>query len=135
VSVPVTHSGKAGRGLIGSVAITLTEWSVREKGDELDATTAEDGGFEVIDTGVQGLTVTVKGYYFVGATKINPMAIGRGTNLNLYTYNLGSDVGPYWSIPNFAVTEFEHSSRVRDRIEFTATFRSRGSYTRPVDPP
>jgi hypothetical protein len=128
MAVPITHSGKVGKGLIGSVAIHLT------KCDELDATTAEDDGYEVTDVGVVGVTANVSGYYFVGATKIATLRPARGTNLYLYTYKLGVDVGQFWLLPNFVVTEFRHSSEVRGKIEFTATFRSRGTYTAPVDP-
>jgi hypothetical protein len=127
-------SGKFGKGLIGTVVIYLNRWSVRERADELDGTTAEDDGFEVIDAGVQGLTIDVDGYYFQGVSKIASHRPGRGTGLKLYTYKQSTDTGPFWDVPNFACIEFNHTSEVRGKVQFRATFRTRGTYTAPVDP-
>jgi hypothetical protein len=134
MAVPSTVSGKVGKGLIGLIPILITEWTVDDDADDLDATTAEDDGFGVADVGVQQLSGTVKGKYIVTATKIASHRPGRGTGLKLYTYSMGADVGPFWDVPNFAISNFNQSTPVRGEITFSFRFKSRGTYTAPVDP-
>lgn len=138
MAVPVTHSGKAGKGRIGGAGsggttIHLHEWTVRETPDEIDGTTAEDEGYLVPDTGCIGIEATVRGYHFLTVTDLDPLFSGqRGTDLYLYTYLIGADIGPFWRLNNFVITGMVHSSRVRDRIEFEFTAKSRGTFTRPI---
>lgn len=132
--VPNMVSGKVGKGRIGSIVIHLSKWTVDDEADDLDATTAEDDGYGVADTGVEQVSGNVEGWYTIGQTALGHMVPGRGTNLRLYTYLLGADVGPYWDIPNFAISNLQHGSEVRGRINFSFRFKSRGAFTRPLDP-
>ena len=136
MAVPTTVSGRVAKVVIGSVNITAHEWSVEEVSDELDGTTAEDDGYEVTDYGVTGLRITVRGWYTIGASKVAPLRAGqRGSStFTLNTYKLGADTGQTWILTNYTCVRFEMTARVRDRIEFVGTVRSRGTYTGPVDP-
>lgn len=132
-----TNTGKVGKGRIGagSAVITLHEWSVRETPDEIDATTAEDDGYLMPDTGCIGIEANIRGHYLINVTRLNLLFSGqRGTLLYLYTWLLAPDTGPFWLLPAFVVTAMGHQSRVRGTIEFECTVKSRGTFTRPVDP-
>lgn len=134
MAVPVTVSGRAGKGLIGVIPITITGWTVDNEADDVDGTTAEDDGFGWADYGVQQISGTLEGRYRIGVSKINPLQPGVGSTLKLYTYKIASDLGPFWDIPAFVVHGFQHRSQVRGEITFTCRFKSRGTYTTPVDP-
>lgn len=134
MAVPVSTSGKQGKGLIGAVVIHLTKWTVDDDSDELDATTAEDDGYGVSDDGVEQLSGTMEGVYTLTVTKIDHMKPGRGTALKLYLYKKVAELGPFWDVPNFTVHGLQISSEVRGQIRFSCKWKSRGPFTRPVDP-
>lgn len=134
MAVPTTTSGKVGKGLVGAVVIHLTKWTVDDDADELDATTAEDDGFGVSDDGVEQCSGTMEGVYTVGVTKLDHMKPGRGVTLKLYTYKKAADLGPFWDIPNFTIHGLQQSSEVRGQIRFSCKWKSRGAFSRPIDP-
>jgi hypothetical protein len=140
MAVPLTNSGKAGRMVIGTTPFHITKWEAKDDADELDGATAETNGYAVPYQGVQGLTVTLEGYRILTdavAGLTAPLQIqngAAGTLLKLYQYKLASDTGPYWSVPNFVVFSYSESTPTRDKITFSCTIKSSGTYTPPVDP-
>lgn len=134
MAVPATVSGKAGKALIGTAVCTITRWDVDDDADELDATTAEDDGYGVADLGVQQISGTLEGKYIVTATKIAHLRPQIGASMKLYTYKIDPDIGPFYDIPFFAISNFKLTSVVRGEITFSCRFKSRGTFTGPVDP-
>lgn len=134
MAVPLTVSGKVGRGLIGIIPIWLSAWVVDDDADDLDGTTAESDGYGDADIGVEQISGSIDGKYKIGVTKIAHLAPQLGTNLKLYTYKLLADTGPFWDIPSYAINGLRHGSQVRGEITFTCRFKSKGLFTRPVDP-
>lgn len=121
-------SGKKISAKIGiATVVGLVGWTVDEDAQELDGTTAADGGYENPDDGVWGATIQIKGILDIETGVYTP--IRRGTliaNLNLYR-DIG-DVTPAYTFPLAKVFKSTQGAEIRGRFEVSATIKSKGVY-------
>lgn len=124
----MTISGKGIHGKIGSNLIGgIFDLQISEDGDNLDATTAEDGGGLRDDTGCSRVTVTMRGYFDLVSGSVS--AVRRGTtvaNLNLYLTATEGGGTKRAYITEGLVQRCEITGQIRDRVMFTATIVSQG---------
>lgn len=122
-------SGKGIHGRIGSNLIAgIHELDVGEDGDNLDATTADDGGGLRDDTGCSRLTARLKGYFSLTSGSVSQ--VRRGTtvaNLNLYLSADESGTGKKALIGEGLVQSCRITGTIRDRVFFEAVIVSQGN--------
>lgn len=134
---PLTTSGKYGKGTVGATAIPHFSWEITEEADDLDATTAEDGGYTVGDAGCKGITFTVRGYIFANSAfaavpgTIYTSSGTAGYPLTLWCWKDGATYydGFKYLIPNWVCLAYNPKAEVRGKVEFELRGKSRGSYT------
>lgn len=121
-------SGKLITGFVGSNPIAgLYQYSWREKVDELDGTTGFSAGFEVVEPGVKGGTLTMRCYFDLLAGGFAPFQAGAyATNIALRDH---PDAPPFLSIPLGLVTEAEKTGEVKGRLEYNITIRTVGAFS------
>lgn len=96
--------------------------------DDLDATVGTGGGFTDTDAGCDGCTVQIAGWFDV-ATGV-ATDVKNGTVItNFKMFRDITDVNPAILMPTAIVTKFHLGAAVRDRVEFTATIKNKGTYT------
>ena len=126
-------SGKGIHGRIGSNLIAgIYDIQVREDGDNLDATTADDLGGLRDDTGCSRLTMTLKGYFSLLNGSVSQ--VRRGTTVVALNAYLTADesTGKRCYIGEGKVQSCELGGTVRDRVMFTAVIVSQGNdYSMP----
>ena len=122
-------SGKKISAKIGVTTVTgIVSWRVREKADELDATTAADAGYDHPDDGLWGATIEMKGVLDITTGVYLP--IRRGTVLtNLNLFRDINDVTAAFVFPIAKVFESSQGAEIRGRFEIDATAKSVGTYT------
>ena len=121
----------SGKYMIATVGDTLVHgnyaWTIEETADELDATTAEDGGYENPDDGVWSSTVNLKGYMNIIDGTYTP--VRRGTLItDLRLYRNIDDAEPAFAIPLAKVFTSTQGGEVKGKIEWTAKIKTKGIY-------
>lgn len=98
------------------------------KVQELDASDAESGGFEVPDSGLRGMTVSLMIVIDVTTGDLTTLQEGAIiTNLQIF-----ADINaatPVREIPEFLVLEATYKGEVQGRCTYDVTGKSRGEYT------
>lgn len=103
-------------------------WDVDEEAKELDRTVGANNGFGNLDLGVQRATISIKGYMDVATGQYTKVEAGQIIT-NLYLYRDSADSYPSYSFPSVAVPKSKQGGEVDGKIEWSATFKNRGSYT------
>lgn len=128
-------SGKGIHGRIGANLIAgIYDVQLREDGDNLDATTADDGGgMRDSDTACSRLTATIKGYFDLTTGSVSQVRRNTiVTNLNLYMTADETGAGKKAFIGEGKVQSCELGGQIKERVMFTAVIVSQGSnYTLP----
>ena len=106
----------------------LQSWAADDTAQELDATTAEDEGFENPEDGLAGLRVTMQ--LVIDILTGDLITISRGTlitNLKLFAHI--DATGPIYTIPLFKVFKSTPRGEVNGRFTYDVEGRSKGAYT------
>jgi hypothetical protein len=125
------HTGAFMEAKVGGMAPVFLAgnyaWDVDEQADDHEGTTGEDAGFENGCTGVKVAVITLKGWMDIAAGEYVPVqAKTIITNLKLYL-DEASTVN--WTFPVAEVITSKQGGTVKGKVEWSATVRSRGSYT------
>lgn len=106
----------------------LQMWSADDTAQELDATTAEDEGFEHPEDGLAGLRVSMQ--LVIDILTGDLIAISRGTlisNLKLYAHVDANN--PIYLVPSFRVFKSNPRGEVNGRFTYDVEGRAVGGYT------
>lgn len=117
-------SAKYLRATISGVNISgLTDWTVRESGDVLDATDSNSGGIEQVDVGIINPEIRVSGYHKLANGPFPALRTGTIiTNLQLYA-NVNVPAAA-WSFDRVVVVECEQPVQVRGQIRYSFVARN-----------
>jgi len=131
--MPTPVSGKNGRVTCDGTTLYLTEWTVREHTDQLDTTNFESLGFGEQVPGILQATITLSGYYDVGIPPMaDPPNLGSGSQVANLNCIINKTLNNKYLFPIADVEDSEVKVPVRGRVDFTATLKSNGTYTRPT---
>jgi hypothetical protein len=127
----VSISGKHIACKIGSSSPLLVpgvqQWSAEDSAQELDATTAEDGGFSRPDDGLASLSVSMT--LVIDITAGNLTTIQRGTTINfLKLYAHIDSPTPIYTIPVFKVFKSTPKGEINGRFTYDVSGKAVGAY-------
>lgn len=125
-------SGKHISAKIGGMTPTLVpgvqSWSAEDSAQELDGTTAEDGGFSHPDDGLASLAVNMQ--LVIDITTGDLVTIQRGTTIsNLKLFADTDATTPIYTIPTFKVFRSVPKGEINGRFTYEVSGKSVGSYT------
>lgn len=117
---------------IGSMSPVLIpgvqEWEAEDSAQELDATTAEDNGYEHPDDGLASLRVRMT--LVIDITTGDLVSIQRGTLIsNLKLYADVDATTPVYTIPAFKVFRSTPRGEISGRFTYQIEGKAVGSYT------
>jgi hypothetical protein len=122
---------------IGEDATTLygMKWNVDAQTDMLPTTNMESGGYKDRIGGNSDATVTIEGWYDIGANMFDdPLDLQDGEEVKdvlLYINNDG-DEAPCWNFPLMIVEKATVSGDVTDLIKYNLTLHSKGTFSYPT---
>lgn len=122
--------------------VTANKWTVNYKGDKIDVSNFEGGGFYQFISGLKQLDVTIELPWdgqAAGATGGNPFDAGGpllvpGTTvsaLKLYL-NKGVAADPFWDVTSFVVESANNVADVKGAMVLTITGSATGSFVAPT---
>lgn len=122
-------SGKFITAMIGGENISgVQQWTAEDSAQELDGTTAEDGGYAHPDDGVASLSVSMELVIDITEGSITP--ISRGTlisDLQLFADINSTD--PIYAVPQFKVFSSAPRGEINGRFTYSVRGKSVGAYT------
>jgi len=127
------RAGKNSRIIVAGATLNLNEYSADERADDLDLTNFESGGVEEGTDGIHVVEFSVKGSWDGGRNPYgDPPGIYPRDNLaGVFLYiNVADNVK--WSLPKVRILSARNSSAVRQLVNFEASGKSNGPYTRPA---
>ncbi len=117
---------------IGGVTPVLVpgvqSWSGRVVADQLDATTAEDGGYDNPDDGVKGCTIQAKIVMDINDGEYTPLKVGT-LIADFKGYADISAAVPIIHMPLCKVFESEFGGEIKGTVTYNVTIKSKGEFT------
>ncbi len=118
-------AGKGAHGYIGAQLIAgLYNVTFRVNTVELDNATGATGGYENPEAGLLGGTLSIRGWYDVGLSRVSPVLAGQ-TVEQVFIYLTLDETTPHVLIPLGLVTESETGAEVRGKIDFSCTIKTK----------
>jgi hypothetical protein len=119
--------------------LNASEWNVDLKGDDLDVTTFEDGGYETGTIGILSADVSVKAPWDANLNPFDdPPAIYATDdldNLTLYIIapdpDVPDDEGVFWNFPFSRVLSSKVGAPVKDKVSFEWSGKNNGAFATP----
>lgn len=117
---------------IGTYVFTARKWTVNPKGDALDITNFEGGGFADWIGGIIEAEFTIEAQWdsasdpFAAAPNVTVTTIL--STIKLYTNGLAS---AFWSFPSALVTDTPMTADVRQTEDISCTCKAKGTFVYP----
>jgi hypothetical protein len=129
---PISISGKKIALKVGAATPSLVpglqSWTAEESVQELDATTAADGGFEHPDLGLQGVRVSMTLVIDINQGDLLVLRAGSIiTHLKLFA-DINAN-NPIFDIPTFLVFKSTPKGEINGRFSYEVVGRAAGAYT------
>jgi hypothetical protein len=127
----VSVSGKHINVKLGATPAALVgvqSWTAEDSVQELDATTAADGGYARPDVGIQSVTVSMQLVIDIAAGSLTPVQAGS-TLTDLALYATTTATSPIYSIPSALVLKSTPKGEISGRFSLDLVVKNIGSYT------
>lgn len=133
MATPVARSGRNCQVRINSTILVAEEWTATPRGDDLDTTNAEGGGYTDQINGCEGLDVSIKGFWDSAQNPTDsPLALTRGATVSTVRIYLNGTSGPNWYMASAYVQACSNPNKVRGRVDFECTLQSKGTFSYPT---
>src|SRR5688572_29255284 len=124
-------SGKNGRATVNGSTVKITRWAVDPKGEKLDFTNSESGGFGEYLGGVKDCDWEFDFYYDTGSTPFTLAQPGETVaNVIFFIGDVADNIR--WIFPVAYVETGHCESRVRGKVEGTLRGCASGTFTKPT---
>lgn len=124
------RSGKGGRITVGATNVTLAEWSLTRKGEDIDTVSFESLGEDQGTIGVTSTDYSVKGDWDAAQNRWEspPGFYPRDDLASVKLYENVTD-NIFHSITQSRVLSAENGAQVRGKVTFSASCKSNGGVT------
>ena len=123
-------AGKNGNVTVNANNVNIEEWNVSDTTSEEETTHSGSGGFMEGIAAIRSASGSFKGTWDANATPFDsPPALLPSTFVDNLILNFNGT--KKWTFPKAFIQTVDVTNNVRGKIEWTCTFRSDGTFTRP----